>query len=43
MRGSDDFLHSRIDQMIDLKHPLAGARLAYAEMDRVSETALWER
>jgi hypothetical protein len=23
MRGSDDFFHSRIDQMIDLRHPLA--------------------
>ncbi len=23
MRGSDDFLHNRIDQMIDLRHPLA--------------------
>ncbi|NBQ80306.1 MAG: transposase [Betaproteobacteria bacterium] len=26
MRGSDDFFHSRIDQMIDLRHPLAVAR-----------------
>ncbi len=23
MRGSDDFFHSRIDQIIDLRHPLA--------------------
>jgi IS5 family transposase len=23
MRGSDEFFHSRIDQMIDLRHPLA--------------------
>jgi hypothetical protein len=23
MRGSDDFFHSRIDQMIDLRDPLA--------------------
>jgi IS5 family transposase len=23
MRGSDDFFYSRIDQMIDLRHPLA--------------------
>ena len=23
MRGSDDFFHSRIYQMIDLRHPLA--------------------
>jgi hypothetical protein len=23
MRSSDDFFHSRIDQMIDLRHPLA--------------------
>jgi IS5 family transposase len=22
MRGSDDFFHSRIDHMIDLRHPL---------------------
>ncbi len=23
MHGSDDYFHSRIDQMIDLRHPLA--------------------
>jgi IS5 family transposase len=23
MRGSDDFFHSRIDQMIDLRHSIA--------------------
>jgi hypothetical protein len=28
MRGSDDFFHSRIDQMIDLRAPACGTRLA---------------
>ena len=35
MLGSDDFFHSRIDQMIDLRHPLAvlASRMPWQEIE----------
>ena len=45
MRGSDDFFHSRIDQMIDLRHPLAvlASHMPWQEIEASEVRHLWAK